>query len=176
MVVTPTAPGAVLYYVGTKLLHRFESEHAVASGVPLNLLFNAYLNRTAWAEDGPVRFVFEGQAVDVAKPVILRWIICRMGQLAGRRERRRLSWYQNTELGWLVPFRKPWTSKRNSCGYWFRRPKTLNEKRLNSLVLAEDGEPAARASRGPMYLPSTWDDIGRLVERSWKSHRLTRWK
>ena len=176
MVVLSPAPGAVLFFYGNRLVCRFESVPAVIQGTPLFELFNAYLAKTPWGADGPVRLQFEGMTADVTKATLLAWIIQRMGEAAGHRERRKLGWYYpNTELGYLVPFNKPRTRKGGGSYRWHRHPRTMAEKRLNSLVVFEEGEPGPRASRKSNYLSSAWDDIGRRVERNWKSFRRTRW-
>lgn len=52
------------------------------------------------------------------------------------------------------------------CG--FRRIRTTAERRLNALVLVEEGEVAARACRQGYSLPDSWDDYSRNRERCWK--------
>ncbi len=176
MVVTTPARCAVLLYYGNRLICRFESAHAVVQGVSLFELFNAYDAHTKWAEEGPVRFQFENSGIDVDKVTLLRWIIQRLGEAAGRREPRDMGrYYRRTELSYLVPFNKPRTRKTSGSYRWHRHPKTLNEKRMNDLVMVEDGEPSPRAVRSSRYLPSAWDDFNRHVERNWKSFRRTRW-
>lgn len=63
----------------------------------------------------------------------------------------------------------PGTRKsRGGIGY-SRRMKTVGERRLNALVLHDDGEVACRSSRFGGNLPSSWDDKFRNTERNWKS-------
>ena len=94
----------------------------------------------------------------------------------------------------LVPARSTWWSRRwdsyrwngegpvpgtRKCSghyCWFRHPRTANERRLNALVLAEDGEIGPRAARRPARIPTAWDDLGRHVERNWKRQRKTQWR
>ena len=52
---------------------------------------------------------------------------------------------------------------------WYRSISTSAERRMNSLVLREEGEPAPRAARTGHNLPSSWDDISREHLRGWKS-------
>lgn len=55
-------------------------------------------------------------------------------------------------------------------GYRFmRRMSTKAERRMNALVLTEDGEVAARTVRTGYNLPSSWDDLQREIQRCWKS-------
>ena len=58
---------------------------------------------------------------------------------------------------------------RGGFGY-YRRVRTMAERRQNMAVLLEEGSTLVRPSRA--HLPSNWDDIGRTVQRGWKSqHR-----
>ena len=52
---------------------------------------------------------------------------------------------------------------------WYRSVGTTGERRMNSLVLREEGEPAPRAARTGGNLPSSYDDVARAHERGWKS-------
>lgn len=54
---------------------------------------------------------------------------------------------------------------------WLRIPKTTQESRENS---SPDTEQFVRGKR--KNLPEYFDDLVRKPERSWKRHRLTRWK
>lgn len=82
--------------------------------------------------------------------------------------------------------RNRWYRGLNYCGYGpvprvrkfrggnghYRKMSTTPERRLNALVLDEEGEVACRAARQGHNLPSSWDDFGRHKERIWKSqHR-----
>lgn len=40
----------------------------------------------------------------------------------------------------------------------------------------EEFEPNIRSSRSRKYIPTSWDDIPRSCQRSWKKHRKTQWK
>lgn len=60
---------------------------------------------------------------------------------------------------------RKWRGGYGSC----RRVRTMAEKRLNELVLYEDGEVSARTSRLGTNLVSSWDDVMRQNERNWKS-------
>ena len=52
----------------------------------------------------------------------------------------------------------------------YRRVRTMAERRQNLGVTREEGPTLVRANRN--NLPSTWDDVGRTIERSWKAqHR-----
>jgi hypothetical protein len=85
--------------------------------------------------------------------------------------RKQRSWHRTFgEYGVRHPGHKP------SNGRCYRRPKTIAEKRLHSLVLVEDMEPAVRGRRKPPNLADTWDDIRFFHEKSWKSHRKTQYK
>ena len=68
--------------------------------------------------------------------------------------------------------------KRHSRGSYYRRPKTLQERRMAVNVMKEEGEPNWRASRGFRGLPSSWDDIPHSDgwNDNWKRYRKTRWK
>lgn len=57
-----------------------------------------------------------------------------------------------------------------------RHVRTMQEKRLHSLVLREEGEPAIRPARRPRALPDLFDDIWRHNEKNWKRYRRVQWK
>jgi hypothetical protein len=61
-------------------------------------------------------------------------------------------------------------------GYYFRNPKTTQERRMAGAVMTEEGEPPPRAARGPKHLVTAWDDIPRGFDRTWKRHRRAQWK
>lgn len=72
----------------------------------------------------------------------------------------------------------PRIHRRRFHGGWMRSPRTLNENRAND-SLAYDGHelplPVEKLkSRGK--LPTSWDDLMRSKNRSWKKHRRTQWK
>ena len=172
--VPPLIPLAM--YHENSLFHRFESVSELVRTTHLNTLFNAYLGQGPWNITEFVQFKFEGATEMVPKKVILSWIIQRIGGVAGRKEQAQQGRHLlNTELGYLVPFRKPGNRKSRGGYKGFRLPGTMAEKRMNSLILKEEGEPAGRARRNPMYLPSSWDDIPRYTQRNWKSFRRTQW-
>jgi hypothetical protein len=55
---------------------------------------------------------------------------------------------------------------------YFRNIHTTPERRMNALVVAEDGERPARAARTGGNLPNSWDDIAfSRLSRGWKSQR-----
>lgn len=56
----------------------------------------------------------------------------------------------------------------------FRTIKTTQEKRINGLVLHGEGEIPARSARSPTNLPSAWDDVLRVPQRSWKKQSKAR--
>lgn len=69
----------------------------------------------------------------------------------------------------------PRTGRRTSYGRsWLRRPRTEAERRLNALVVFEDGEVPARNRRRGRALPSSWDDIPREIPRGWKDQHKGR--
>lgn len=55
---------------------------------------------------------------------------------------------------------------------YLRHIRTTQERRQ---WFAAD-EEILRLSRSPAQLPSYWSDIWRRTQRSWKAHRLTRWR
>lgn len=55
-----------------------------------------------------------------------------------------------------------------------RHPQTQHERRWACPVM-EDGEPTVRGRRRFRHLPSSWDDVARTNQRSWKSQRQTQW-
>lgn len=58
---------------------------------------------------------------------------------------------------------------RGGSGY-FRRIRTMAERRQNMAVVLEEGRTMVRGRRA--HLPNNWDDIGRTMQRGWKSqHR-----
>lgn len=62
-------------------------------------------------------------------------------------------------------------SRRAAYRNWLRYPRTQAERRMNGLVLTEEGETVARNKRAK--LPSSWDDFTRTSQRSWKEQRRT---
>lgn len=55
-------------------------------------------------------------------------------------------------------------------GGYFRRIRTMAERRQNMAVIVDEGRRLVRGRRSK--LPNSWDDIGRTVQRGWKSqHR-----
>ena len=52
-------------------------------------------------------------------------------------------------------------------GGYYRRIRTMAERRQNMTVVMDEGRFLVRGGRA--HLPSTWDDIGRTVQRGWKS-------
>lgn len=63
----------------------------------------------------------------------------------------------------------PGTSKSRGGYGRFRKIHTHAERKLNELVIHDDGEIQARKSRVGTSLPNSRDDIWREEERSWKS-------
>jgi len=83
--------------------------------------------------------------------------------------------------GWIQKNSKKVSSGfKRSGGSYFRRPKTLNEMRSNSLVYyypeIDVSEPPIRGSRTPVNIVSSWDDIYTDHEKNWKSQRRTQWR
>ncbi len=70
----------------------------------------------------------------------------------------------------------PGIHKRSRFNTLWRHPGTASERRMNSLVLIEDGEVGPRVARTPRHLPTAWDDIYRGHSRSWKKYRRNRWR
>ena len=66
----------------------------------------------------------------------------------------------------------PGIAKRRGGYGVFRQPHTHAERRLNALVLAEDGEVPARPERNS--LPSVWDDDFRPRISNWKAQHKGR--
>lgn len=55
-------------------------------------------------------------------------------------------------------------------GGYYRRIRTMAERRMNMAVMLDEGSTLVRADR--RHLPNSWDDIQRSMERGWKSqHR-----
>lgn len=60
-----------------------------------------------------------------------------------------------------------------------RHMRTTNERRQNYGALTDEElteygiQPRAARTRG---LPHAYDDVSRHIEKSWKAHRLTRYK
>jgi hypothetical protein len=87
----------------------------------------------------------------------------------GWRSRRDRVWANWNGIG-PVPF-----VRRPRGGHYFRRPGTLNERRLAQVVA---DEPAPRAKRSFRNLPSDYDDFGVAArdDRNWKRHRRQQWR
>ncbi len=65
--------------------------------------------------------------------------------------------------------------KPRSYRRFMRIRKVATTRELRSVEFARfREEPAFRPKRG--NLPTTWSDIKRTVQRTWKSHRRTRYK
>jgi len=76
----------------------------------------------------------------------------------------------------------PWTG-RSKNGRLFRHPRTTNERRahFSNEATRENLESygvafKVRRKRSPHMLPTAWNDISRLHQRSWKEHRRTQRK
>ena len=67
-------------------------------------------------------------------------------------------------------------SRRAAYRNWMRYPRTQNERSMNGAALAEEGEPRARNVRLGNNLPSSWDDLYRTSQRSWKEHRRKQYR
>ena len=87
-----------------------------------------------------------------------------------------------TRAGYRLIFRYrqdsvPFTAKFRGGGGWFRSPKTLNEKKQTYLpdeqdrvLLTSHQLPGISKARD---VPTSWDDLPRRCERSWKLNRDT---
>lgn len=61
----------------------------------------------------------------------------------------------------------PGIRKWRGGGSYYRRIRTMAERRQNLGVVMEEGRTMVRGRR--VNLPNSWDDIGRTRQRSWKS-------
>ncbi len=69
-------------------------------------------------------------------------------------------------MGFLQP-KMPGSKRGGYC--WFRKIRTTQELR--------HWDPEyGRMSRSPGYLPNSWDDLPRHVERCWKRQRTTQFR
>lgn len=68
----------------------------------------------------------------------------------------------------------PGVRKSRGGRSYYRRVGTAPERRLNALVLKDEGEVAVRAARRGTNLPSSWDDILACREVNWKSQHKGR--
>lgn len=70
----------------------------------------------------------------------------------------------------------PGTGKIGTYEY-FRSIKTHQERR-NAVACEKDpmGRSLVRGGRSGANVPTSWEDIGRNITRSWKKHRKTQWK
>lgn len=61
--------------------------------------------------------------------------------------------------------------------FW-RHPKTFNELRQYYATIDNDLgiRIKVRGKRRPNYLPDTWDEMDRDIQRSWKKQRKTQYK
>lgn len=59
-------------------------------------------------------------------------------------------------------------------GGFMRHMRTTAERRLNALVLKDEGEVPARVARTGHNLPNSWDDYRRHQERCWKAQHKGR--
>lgn len=64
--------------------------------------------------------------------------------------------------------------KRRRGYRFFRDVRTFAEKRKNALILRSEGEPHVRAARRSPNLPSSWNEMVREVQRSWKEQGKAR--
>ncbi|KVP39731.1 hypothetical protein [Burkholderia ubonensis] len=67
---------------------------------------------------------------------------------------------------------------RRGGGHYYRRPKSMMERRQAAMVLTDEGEVAPRGARSLKHLPNAWDDycVAAREDRNWKRHRRTQWK
>lgn len=64
----------------------------------------------------------------------------------------------------------PGIRKWRGGGGYYRRIATMAERRQNMAVIFDEGRTLVRGRRA--HLPNAWDDIGRTIQRGWKSqHR-----
>lgn len=66
------------------------------------------------------------------------------------------------------------TKVEESSVSWHRSPRTKQEKKHGAAE--EEDTPKVRAKRNPKNLPSTYDDISKSREKSWKKHRKSQYK
>lgn len=98
------------------------------------------------------------------------------GDFSDLRRARRLPWWvrHRSQLQrWDGAGPVPYVHRPSNCSY-YRRPRTLNERRMGEVV---DDEPAPRAGRASI-IPSDWDDrrVAAREVRNWKNFRRTQWK
>ena len=68
-----------------------------------------------------------------------------------------------------------WSKRGN--GHYFRRPKTLQEKRWASAWDDEEFAPRTRAKRTSRHIPDSYWDLQRNWDgKSWKNYRKHQWK
>lgn len=82
-------------------------------------------------------------------------------------DRRGDVWFWRRNPRWNGEGPVPGTGRRIRGRKYFRYPVTQRDRRENCRPLEVD-EPRVRAARNHHYLPSSWDDIYRRTERSWK--------
>ncbi|CAB3704701.1 hypothetical protein LMG24238_03819 [Paraburkholderia sediminicola] len=91
--------------------------------------------------------------------------------------RRRLRW-QSPLNKWNGEGPVPGVRCHRGGRHYFRRPKSMMERRQAALVLKEEGEVPPRSARSFCNLPDAYDDYGvsSSGDRCWKRYRRTQWK
>jgi hypothetical protein len=57
-------------------------------------------------------------------------------------------------------------------GWWYRHPRTQNERRQVAASQVDAFAPSIRGRRNATNLPCAWDDIGAHRARSWKQKKV----
>ena len=70
----------------------------------------------------------------------------------------------------------PYDGSKCRTGDGWRRMRTTAERRLNALVVFEDGEVVARPCRRGRNLPQSRDLVARSFSKNWKRYRKTQYR
>lgn len=70
------------------------------------------------------------------------------------------------------------SGRKRSSGHYYRRFRTLNERKQSEFWKGEEFTPKPRARRNFKNLPDSWDDcpISSWKDRNWKKFRKHQWK
>jgi hypothetical protein len=68
--------------------------------------------------------------------------------------------------------------RRGSCLVWFKKPHTIQERRLNEALRTDDvvHETGLIVRAKRINLPNGREDRNKVTQRSWKKHRKTQYK
>lgn len=79
---------------------------------------------------------------------------------------------ERTGNEWMRKFKFIPTERLVGRWFWYRSPRTTNERRQYEASLVDDFAPAIRAKRKAKRIVSAWDDIHNHYDRTWKNKKV----